>query len=250
MHVVVDGPNDGPLVVLGPSLGTDLGLWDPQAAALTDEHRVLRFDLPGHGLSPVPRGPVTVAGIAADVLAAVDELGVHRFSYAGVSIGGAIGLQLALDAPDRVDRLVVLASAARFPDPASWPLRAARVRSQGTEFLVDSRTGAWFTPEFAARHPGQAERLLAMLRATPPEGYAACAEAIGLHDVRDRLPSITAATLVIAGGEDPVTPVPLVREIATGIDHARFDVVSGVSHLLNAELPDVVSELLRKHLRA
>src|SRR4029450_2704808 len=161
-----------------------------QARDLADRHRVIRYDLPGHGGSPVVPGPYTVADLAADVLQRLDELGIDRFAYAGVSLGGAIGLQLAVTAPHRVTRLIVIASAARFPDPPSWKARADRVRAEGTEFLVPSPIGPAAPPGFAETHPEETERLLGMLRGTDREGYAACCETIEAFDVRDRLAGI------------------------------------------------------------
>jgi 3-oxoadipate enol-lactonase len=248
LHVVEDGPSDAPVLVLGPSLGTDLGLFDAQARALADHHRVIRFDLRGHGGSPVVPGPYTVADLADDVRRLLDGLGVDRFAYAGVSLGGAIGLQLAVTLPERVTRLIVMASAARFPDPPSWRARAERVRAEGTEFLVPSRIGAWVTPGFAEAHPEETERLLGMLRSTPPEGYAACCETIESFDVRERLSEIIAPTLVIAGADDPATPPDTVRQVADGIAGARFVVVPDASHLVSAEQPEEVTAEIRRFL--
>lgn len=248
LNVTEDGPSDAPVLVLGPSLGTDLGLFDAQITQLAERHRVIRYDLRGHGGSPVVPGPFTVADLAADVLDLVDDLGIDRFSYAGVSLGGAIGLQLAVTAPDRVERLIVMASAAQFPDPPSWKARAERVRVEGTEFLVPSRIGAWVTPGFAESHPAETERLLAMLRSTPPEGYAACCETIEDFDVRGQLSGITAPTLVIAGADDPATSPEVVREIADGIPGARFVVIPRASHLVSAEQPEAVSAEIRQFL--
>jgi 3-oxoadipate enol-lactonase len=248
LHVVEDGPPDAPVVVLGPSLGTDLGLFDAQAHDLADRYRVIRYDLRGHGGSPVVPGPYSVADLADDVVKLLDGLGVDRFAYAGVSLGGAIGLQLAVTVPDRVERLIVMASAARFPDPPSWKARADRVRAEGTDFLVPSRIGAWVTPGFAESHPEETERLLEMLRSTSREGYAACCETIEAFDVRDQLPTITAPTLVIAGADDPATAPDTVRLIADGIPGARFVVVPGASHLVSAEQPEQVTAEIRQFL--
>src|SRR3954468_12751284 len=248
LHVVYDGPPEAPVLVLGPSLGTDLGLFDAQVGALAVGHRVIRYDLRGHGRSPVVPGPYTVGDMAADVVAALDERGIDRFSYAGVSLGGAIGLQLAVTVPDRLARLVVMASAARFADPPSWKTRADRVRAEGTEFLVPSRIGAWVTPAFAEARPEETERLVQMLRSTPPEGYAGCCESVGTFDVRDRLGEITAPTLVFAGGEDPATPPETVWAIAEGIPGAQFVVIPHASHLLSAEQPESVTERIREFL--
>jgi 3-oxoadipate enol-lactonase len=218
LHAVQDGPTDAPVLVLGPSLGTDVGLFDAQVDAFAGRHRVIRYDLRGHGGSEVVPGPCTMADLAADVLALLDGLGVARFSYAGVSIGGAIGQQLALTAPERVEKLALIATAAQFADPPSWG------------------------------EPAEAGRLLDMLRATPAEGYAACCEAIGVFDVRGRLGEISAPTLAIAGAEDPATTGEMVRELAEGIPGAQFVVVPGAAHLPNATHPDQVNAALREHL--
>lgn len=248
LHAAVDGPVDAPVLVLGPSLGTDLHLFDAQVADLSDRWRVVRFDLPGHGRSAAPGGRCTVPAMAADVLALLDRLGVERFHYAGISLGGAIGQQLALDAPDRVLSLTVLASAACFPDPPSWRARGATVRAQGTEAMVASRTGTWWVANFAQREPREAERVLQMLRDTPRDGYAACCEAIADFDVRAELHRITAPTLVLAGRDDPATPVDVVREVADGIPGARFDVIADAAHLLTVEQPAAVNRALSEHL--
>ncbi|MFC5995918.1 3-oxoadipate enol-lactonase [Pseudonocardia hispaniensis] len=248
LHHVIDGPPDAPVLVLGPSLGTDLGLFDAQVAALADRFRIVRYDLRGHGSSPAPQGPYTMAALADDVLELADRLGIERFHYAGVSIGGAIGLWLGIHHGDRLASLAVCASAAQFADPPSWPVRAATVRAEGTEALVASRTGTWFVEQFAAEHPDEAKRLLTMLRQTTREGYAGCCEAIGSYDVRAELGRITARTLVIAGAEDPATPVEMVRAIADGIPGATFQVVPDAAHLVNAEQPGTVNDALAAHL--
>lgn len=246
---LVDGPASAPVVVLGPSLGTDAGLFDHQVQALAGRWRVVRYDLPGHGGAPVPAGPCTVAGLADDVAGLLADLGVERFHYAGVSLGGAIGQELAVHHPGRLLSLTVCASAARFPDPGSWLARASTVRAEGTEAMVASRTGTWFTPRLAAERPDEADRLLGMLRATSAEGYARCCEAIAGFDVRADLGRIAVATLVIAGADDPATPVDTVREVADGIPGSSFVVVPDAAHLVNAEQPLAVTEALADHLR-
>ncbi|MGY1707266.1 3-oxoadipate enol-lactonase [Geodermatophilus sp. SYSU D00697] len=247
LHCIDEGQEGAPVLVLGPSLGTDTGLFDAQAEAFDGEFRVVRYDLRGHGGSEVVPGPCTMADLAADVLALLDRLGIERFSYAGVSIGGAIGQQLALTVPERLEKLAVIASAAQFADPPSWTARAQQVREQGTEVLVGSRTGTWFTAAWAEQHPDEALRLLKMLRDTPREGYAACCEAIGTFDVRDRLGEITTPTIVLAGAEDPATPPEMVQVIADGIG-AEFVVVPGAAHLPNVTDPETVNAALARHL--
>lgn len=116
--------------------------------------------------------------LAAAVRTLLDSLRIERFHYAGVSIGGAIGLVLAASQPARVLSLASCVSAVRFADPPSWAQRAALVRAEGTGAMVASRLGLWYTADFAAENPDEVERLLEMLRGTAAEGYAGCYEAL------------------------------------------------------------------------
>jgi 3-oxoadipate enol-lactonase len=247
-HHVVDGPQEAEVLVLGPSIGTSLGLFDAQVAELADRWRVVRFDLRGHGSTPATPGPYSIADLAGDVVDLLDSLGVGRCHYLGVSLGGAIGQWLGAHHADRLLTLTICASAARFPDPPQWPARAATVRERGTAAMVPSRLGTWYTRGFAEREPEEAERLLDMLRATSAEGYAGCCEAIGTFDARAELGRITVPTLVLAGADDPATTPETVRIIADGVPGARFEVVPDSAHLLTAERPEIVNALITSHL--
>jgi 3-oxoadipate enol-lactonase len=249
LHHRVDGDPTAPAVVLGPSIGTGLAMWDPQVPALAELWRVIRFDTRGHGGSDVPNGPYTVAALAHDVLALVDDLGIDQFAYGGVSLGGAIGQQLAADQPDRVRSLVLCCTAARFGEPSGWHDRAARVRAEGTDWLLDAARDRWFTPGFSERAPAEEQRLLTMLRETPPEGYAGCCEALADFDARARLSEIEAPTLVVAGEDDPATPPDLAAELADGIRDSKLLVVPRSAHLANVEQADVVTPVIVEHLR-
>ena len=180
------------------------------------------------------------------MVALLDRLGIERAHHAGVSIGGAIAQQLTLTYPERVLSLTVIASAARFADPESWPQRADTVREHGTEAMVASRPGTWFVPAFAGTDA--AKRLLMMLRTTTREGYAGCCEAIATFDVRDQLAAVGVPVLAIAGAEDPATPPGMLQAIADSVPHGRFDVVPDCAHLLNVEKPLQVTGLLAEHL--
>lgn len=241
----LDGPPTAPLLVLGSSIGTDLHLWDANVGGLSAEFRVLRFDTRGHGDSPVPPGPYAIPGLAADVLAAVDDLGADRFAYCGVSIGGAIGQQLALDRPDRLSALVLCCTADRFGDADGWHERAARVRAEGTQWLVEASRERWFaTPDHR-----DAERMLDMLRTTPAEGYAGCCEALADFDTRDRLHEIRTPTRVLAGADDPATPPTTAEALADGIPGADLRVLDRAAHLAPAEQPEAANQAILDHLR-
>jgi 3-oxoadipate enol-lactonase/4-carboxymuconolactone decarboxylase len=234
LNVRLDGPADAPLLVLGPSLGTSLDVWEPCLGALAQSWRVLRYDLPGHGGSPAVDGPITIDDIAAAVLTVVDDAAPDgRFVAGGISIGGAIALTLALAAPARVSGLLLCCTSARFGEPATWAERAAQVRAEGTGWMVPGALRRWFADENAA----PAERTARMLRDTDPVSYAACCDALGAYDTRDRLAEVRAPALVIAGADDPATPVAHAEILSSGIPAARLAVIPGAAHLAPLERP-------------
>jgi 3-oxoadipate enol-lactonase len=248
VHHVVDGPADAPALVLSNSLGSTLAMWDPQVAALAATHRVIRYDLRGHGASPVPDGPYALDDLGADVLALLDRLEVERASFAGISLGGMITLWLAIHAPDRVERVLPCCTAAYLGPPEAWAERIELVRRKGTRALAPSVVERWLTPAYGERHPEAVARLRAMIAGTPDEGYAGCCAAIQHMDLRPDLPRIDAPTLVIAASEDPSTPPEHGERIAAAIPGARLEVVEGAAHLANIERPDEFTALIRGFL--
>ena len=168
-----DGPAEAPVVVLSTSLGATRGMWDPQVPALAERYRVVTYDTRGHGDSPSPVGPYTLDDLVDDVVALLDRLGVRRAHLAGLSLGGMTALRLAAREPERVDRLVALATSAR-PDPPVFLDRAAAARAGGTAPLAPAVVSRWLTPAYAAAHPDLVARLEAMVAAADDEGYALC----------------------------------------------------------------------------
>lgn len=227
-----------PWLVLVPSLGTTHRLWDRSIEHFAAAFRVLLIDLPGHGDAPVPSEPFDLADVAAAIVDLASEAGAERFAYAGVSIGGAIGQQLALDFPGRVSALAVLCSAAKIGEPGPWNERAEMVRRQGTSVLVEGTVGRWFAPDFVAENPEVVGEVLHHLADASDEGYARCCEALGTFDVRDRLASLTVPTIVVSGELDPVTPPAAGRYITDRVPVSRFLESPGTSHLAIVEAPD------------
>lgn len=250
LHHAVDGPTDAPVLVLSNSLGTTLRMWEPQVPALAERFRVVRYDMRGHGDSPVPPGPYTIGDLGGDILRLLDRLEVETAHVAGISIGGMASLWLAAHHPERVDRLVALCTSAALGPAETWVERAETVRTSGTVALADTVVSRWLTPGFTAERPDTREWLRAMIVNTPDDGYAACCAAIARMDLRPDLNSIVAPTLVVAAEHDPSTPPEHGRLIAEGIPSARLEVIPGAAHLANVERPDEVTRLLVRHLTA
>ncbi|GAA1001578.1 bifunctional 3-oxoadipate enol-lactonase/4-carboxymuconolactone decarboxylase PcaDC [Subtercola frigoramans] len=240
---VSSGAPNAELLVLGPSLGTTTSLWQPLLAELSANFRVLRFDLPGHGASPRTREPFTMAELAEGVLALVDAVGGGAFHYAGVSMGGAIGLQLAVDHADRLRSLAVICSGPKIGTADGWDARASQVRASGTASLVASSAERWFAPGSLERSPSFTARALTELLDVDDESYALCCGALALFDVRDRLVGITTPALCIAGAADAVTTPEMLGQLAEAI-HAPLVIIDDAGHLPTLERPAVVRTAL------
>ena len=208
---------------------------------------MIRWDLPGHGgSSPSLVGEqTTIADLADLVLALADHVGLDRFAYAGISIGGAVGAHLAVHRPERVASLALICSSAHFGDPQPWRERAAKVRREGTGFLAASAADRWFTPAYPGGDAMAA--LISDQRAADPIAYAACCEALAAYDLRGELNRIAAPTLVIGGRQDIATPVSHARELADGIAGAGLVEIPDAGHLAPVERPRAVLAALRGH---
>jgi len=225
-------------VVLCGSLGSTSAIWDVQAPALGGR-RVVRMEHPGHDGAPAT-AVHTVADLAREVLGHVDD---RRFSFIGLSLGGAVGMQLALSSPERLDRLVLACTSAWFGEPEDWQARAALVRVHGLEAIVEAVLGRWFTPAFSGL-----DEFREMFLSTDRESYARCCEAISRWDARAELAAIAAPTLVISAEDDPSTPPAHGELIALLIPGARFELISRAAHLANVERPDEFNRLLKEFL--
>ena len=248
LHHEQIGPADAPVLLMGGSLGTNLAMWDPQLPALTGR-RVIRFDHRGHGRSPAPPGPYSIADLGADVLALMDRLGIDRADYCGLSIGGMTGQWLAINAPERIARLVLICTSPDTLNRDAFRDRARTVREAGsTEVVADAVVANWFTEPYAAAHPDVIARHRRMIVDTPVEGYAACCEAVGGHDVRAGLSQITAPTLVIAGAQDRAIPPSQGEAIAAGVPGSRLQILDPAAHIASVERADAVNALIAQHL--
>lgn len=241
---------DHPLLVAGPSLGTSSILWNRVATLFHNDYDVVAWDLPGHGVSPAATETFDVAALADAVVELVDSIAPgETFHYAGVSLGGAVGLQLGIKHGERLKSLSIQNSGAKIGTPEGWLERAETVRTQGTPVMIQGSAQRWFAPGYMDREPEFSSRLLHALRDADRFSYAFCCEALASFDVRSQLGSIRVPTQVIAGAVDGVATPAMADEVAAGITAgggtATAVTLEGVAHLAPAEAPAHVADLMR-----
>jgi len=245
MHVQVDGPAAAPVLVLLHSLGTSGHVWDAQARVLAGPFRVVRPDLRGHGLTEVTAGPYGIAGLAADVLAVLDALGIGQAHVGGLSIGGLVAQGVAHQAPGRVASLILCSTALALPPAQGWRDRAALVRAGGIAAVVDAVMARWVTPGFMG--DAAAVGLRQMLLRTAPEGYAGAAEAIAGADLSADTAGLRLPALVLVGDRDEATPPASARALCDALGGSLV-VLPGAAHIPTVEAADGVTAAIRGFL--
>jgi 3-oxoadipate enol-lactonase len=237
LNVEVEGRAGAPVLMLSNSLGTDLGMWQPQVKPFTERFRLVRYDRRGHGKSDAPAGPYSMERLGRDVLGILDHLGIATIDWCGLSMGGMVGQWLGANAPQRIRRLVLANTACYYPVKEPWNDRIALVRRDGVAALADATMGRWFSDGFIAREPATIARMKAMMLATPNAGYIGCCEAVRDMDHRALLPAITAPTLIVAGRYDVATPLEAAQFIAARIPGATLTTLDA-GHISNIEQAD------------
>ena len=240
MHYELEGPESAPLVTLSHSLATDLSMWDPQAAVLKSEYRVLRYDTRGHGGTDAPEGPYTLELLADDVKELLRVLGLPNTHFMGISMGGMIGQILALKHPDMLRSLILCDTSSRIPEEALpvWDERIGLAQKQGMDSLVENTMERWFTASFRRKPLPALDKIRAMIRATPLKGYLGCSQAIMKLNLTERLGQIALPTLILVGEEDPGTPVEASRVIHQQIKGSELVILKSAAHLSNTEQED------------
>ena len=243
----LDGPEGAPVLVLAGSLGTTMSVWGLQVPALSQWRRVLRFEHPGHGQAWAPEGEGSVGALGRRLVTLLDYLGVADVDFAGLSLGGLVGMWLALNHPARVRRLALCCTAASFGAREAFLERAQRVRADGTAPLVKAALGRWFSQGFLSAHPEVGTEFAGMLQGTDPDGYAYCCEAVANADFYSELATVDAPTLVLSGASDPVVTVEMAAATMKALPRASLSVLAGGAHLANVELAGAVNEALVTH---
>lgn len=246
LHWRAEGSADQPVLILSNSLGTTLEMWAPQTERLSRHFRLIRYDTRGHGRSDAPAGSYSLDRLGRDVIELADGLGIERFAFCGLSLGGMTGQWLGVRAPERLTRLVIANSSPFMGPPSGWDSRIRTVRSEGMEAIADAVIERWFTPAFSAIPVNLAAIRTALLR-IDPAGYAGACAAVRDMDMRPVLSLITTPTLIIGGDADPATPSDHTLSLAENIPEARH-VFLKAAHLSNIEQPEAFTEALLSHL--
>lgn len=241
------GPVGAPVVAFSHSIGSSLEMWDAQVGAFAGRYRCLRYDTRGHGRSEVIDRPAHVDDLADDLARLLDALGIARAHVVGLSLGGMTAQAFALRHPEKLDRLVLIATTAKM-DPQAWRERQAIVRREGYgSFIEGVLSPRWFTADFAKRSP---ETITAFRERFPKDwrGYAVCCGVIETLDLPDRIGAIRAPTLIVVGAVDPATPLAMSEDLRNRIPGAEMIVLPGLAHLLVVERPDMVNPYIAAFL--
>jgi 3-oxoadipate enol-lactonase len=248
MYYELDGPPNAPTLVLSNSLGTNLSLWDSQLSVFSQSFRVLRYDSRGHGQTSVTQGEYSVEVLGRDVLQLLDALNLQRVNFCGLSIGGMTGMWLGVNAPQRLENLVLSNTAPTIGKLDTWNERIRTVRESGTKAVAQQVVERWFTPDFRASDPDQVGKTRSMIESTTTDGYAGSCAAVRDFDFWEKVGTIRAKTLVIAGTHDLSVPPSDAQKLAKQIPGARY-IELPAAHISNVEaasrFTDAVSAFLR-----
>ena len=244
----LSGKEKAPVVALSHSLACSMMMWRPQLDLLERHFQVLRFDTRGHGGSDAPAGLYTLEQLVDDAIGILDALDFDRVYWVGLSMGGMIGQGLALDHPDRIERLVLADTAAIIPDEAQpiWQERLDAVQSEGMQAVAQSTLERWFTPNYLKQNPSEIDQIRHQILATPVAGYVGCSEAIRRLNYLNRLSAIQKPTLIMVGADDYSTPVAASEAMHAQIKGSKLVVIPDAAHLSNIEQ----AKLFNDHLIA
>lgn len=246
MNYELMGRKDQPVLIMSHSLGSSLRMWDSQIKVLEPHFRILRYDLRGHGGSEAKPGPYTLELLGEDALKLLDELGIQAVHWLGISIGGMIGQNVALNHGHRLRSLVLCDTTSRMPEESQpiWQERINTVRRKGVQALLESTMERWFTPSFLEKNPSELALMKKEFLSTTLEGYIGCSEAIRKLDYFDRLREINLPTLIMVGENDLGAPVAASRAMHEQIANSKLIVIPSACHIPNVEHPAVFNAAL------
>jgi 3-oxoadipate enol-lactonase len=249
LHYELSGPPTAPALILSNSLGTNFSMWDAQAPVFEKQFRLLRYDMRGHGQSSAPPPPYSVTDLERDILSLADSLSIPRFHFCGLSIGGMIGMSLALEAPQRLNKLVLCSTAAKIGTLEFWNARIQTVQSKGMKEVAGAVTARWFTPGFQQSSPEKVASAIRVLESLDAQGYVGGCTAVRDFDFRENVSRIGTTALVISGTHDPAATTADGHFLAEQIPGARYAELN-TSHLSNIEAPAQFNDAVLSFLNA
>jgi 3-oxoadipate enol-lactonase len=240
----------GRALVLLHCLGVDHGFWD-FARELEREHRLIRYDLPGHGATPVPNAGYTIEDLSSQLRELLRQAGIGKAHIAGISLGGLIAQHFAATNPEMVDRLILIDTTPRYVDEMRrmWVVRAAAARQQGVPALIEGLLKIWFSDEAVTNDAPAVQYVRSALARCSGEGYALACEALAAANLREDTARIKAPTLVICGEDDIPSFLEAARWLQQNIANARLAWIPGTRHASVIEKPDEAIRLLREFLK-
>lgn len=249
VNYAVEGPEDGPVVVLSHSLAANLAMWDWQMPVLGN-YRVVRYDTRGHGGTDAPAGDYTLDILADDLFGLLDAFDLDAVHYVGLSMGGMIGQAAALKDQGRFLSLALCDTSSVIPlgGKNAWIERIDAAKVGGMEPLVPSTIERWFSPGYQDTSSVEVDKIREMIRSTPVDGFCGCCHAIMGLNLTDQLSAITVPTLLIVGEDDPGTPVAAHEVIHENIDGSKLVILPDARHFSNVEQQDAFNKVLAEFL--
>lgn len=242
-HYKLEGTPNSPVLVFSNSLGTDLTMWNEIVPLLLPYFQVLRYDTRGHGQSEITPEPYTIAQLGQDVIDLLDQLGVPKAAFCGLSMGGLIGQWLGVNYPERFSRLILCNTAAKVGTADAWNERIDMVKQKGMSPITDQTLKIWFSEAFRENAPQRTREMKTVFLNNDPQGYSNCCAAIRDADFRTNLKDIALETLVIAGADDPATTVEDAKYMVEQLPNAKPEILPA-RHLSNIEQPDAFAAAL------
>lgn len=235
-------------LVLLHSLLSDAGAFQHILPGLAAGHRLTLPSLPGYGHSPASEADVEQ--VARELTGALTEIGAERFDLLGNGYGGFIALSIAQQFGERVDRLVLLDSAACFPPAGKQGIRVMKenVEKGGMKAVADIALKRLFPESFMAANPELVERYRSGLLGFEPRSFARTCQNLIDVDLRPGLAAVRNETLVVVGLEDAATPPALAREVASAIPGAKLVEIPGCGHAPHVQAPEQVLRILKDFL--
>jgi len=249
LHFRQEGTAEGIPLVFINSLGCDLRIWDGVVSRLSHRFPLIRFDKRGHGLSDAPPAPYSMRELSDDVNGLINHLDIERAILVGVSIGGMVALQTALDFPERVSALVLCDTAGKIGTEAYWNDRINTLRQYGMVYLADAILARWFSPKFIDQNPALYRGFYNLLTRMPLEGYIGTCAALRDTDLRNQLGRVSVPTLVLCGAEDMVITPEIARGLADSLPNAQFSVIEEAAHTPSVEQPEAVADVIIEFLK-